>query len=145
MYAEFLFYPFNTHNLELLVAVLGTVYESCLRNQLSVVFVRGHHICNNSPFLRGFCQCPYDVIGLIPRNLENGDIIGLYELFYDRYRFPDYLGCLFALCLVLLIGLVPECRSLRVEGDSDVCGILLLEHILKGVDETEDCRCIESF
>lgn len=106
--------------------MLGAVHEDAVRYQLPVVLVGSHHIGGDA-LPSGFGgERAYHVVGFVAGYFEDGNAVGADDVLYNRYGKADGLGCLLALCLVLLVGLVAEGGARRVEGYSYVCGILFL-------------------
>ena len=144
LYVEFGFYFFGTHHFES-AGVLGAVHEDAVRYQLPVVLVGSHHIGGDA-LPSGFGgERAYHVVGFVAGYFEDGNAVGADDVLYNRYGKADGLGCLLALCLVLLVGLVAEGGARRVEGYSYVCGILFFEHFFQGVYKAQNGRSVESF
>ena len=144
LYAELRLYLFRTHDFES-AGVLGTVHENIVRYQLPVVLVGSHHIGGDA-LPSGFGgERAYHVVGFVAGYFEDGNAVGADDVLYNRYGKADGLGCLLALCLVLLVGLVAEGGARRVEGYSYVCGILFFEHFFQGVYKAQNGRSVESF
>ena len=132
------------HHFEFLVAVFGTVHEDVVRYQLPVVFIGRHHVSGDA-LPSGFGgKGSDDVIGFVSAYLKNGDAVGTDDVFYNRHRETDDFGCFFTLGFVLFVSLVAERGTCRVEGDSNVCGLLFLQHIFQCIDEAHDGGSIES-
>ena len=110
LYVEFGFYFFGTHHFES-AGVLGAVHKDAVRYQLAVVLVGCHHIGGDAlpPCFGG--KRAYHVVRFIAGHLKDGDAVGADDILYNRYGKADGLGCLLALCLVLLVGLVAEGRA----------------------------------
>jgi len=144
LYVELGFYFFGTHHFES-AGVLGAVHEDAVRYQLPVVLVGSHHIGGDA-LPSGFGgERAYHVVGFVAGYFEDGNAVGADDVLYNRYGKADGLGCLLALCLVLLVGLVAEGGARRVEGYSYVCGILFFEHFFQGVYKAQNGRSVESF
>ena len=67
----------------------------------------------------------YDIVGLVARHFYDRDIVGLENLLDDGCAEADGFGRLLALSLIRGIGFVAEGASGRVEGHTDMCGLLL--------------------
>ena len=134
--AELGLHLLGSHGLEA-AGVLGPVHADAAAHQLAVVLVGGHHVGGYAApsGLRG--QGAYDVVGLVAGHLEDGDAVGPDDVLDDGHGESDGLGRLFALGLVFGVGLVPEGGSRGVECHADVGGLLLLQHLLQGVDESQ--------
>ena len=143
LYVELGLDLFHTHHLET-ARMFGTVHEDTVRYQLSVVFVGRHHVGGDTAPASFGGKGTYHVVGFVTRHLEDGDAIGTYDVLDDGHREADDLGRLFALCLVLLVGLVAESRSGGVESHADVRGIFFLEHLFERVDKAHYGRCVEA-
>ena len=91
--------------------MLGAVHKDAVRYQLAVVLVGCHHIGGDAlpPCFGG--KRAYHVVRFIAGHLKDGDAVGADDILYNRYGKADGLGCLLALCLVLLVGLVAEGRA----------------------------------
>ena len=85
-----------------------------------------------------------DIIRLVMRHFQEWNVISPDNLFDDGDRLADDFGRLFALCLVLLVGLVAEGGPGGVEGHADVRGVFFLEHLFERVDKAHDGRCVEA-
>ena len=110
LYVELGFYFFGTHHFES-AGVLGAVHEDAVRYQLPVVLVGSHHIGGDA-LPSGFGgERAYHVVGFVAGYFEDGNAVGADDVLYNRYGKADGLGCLLALCLVLLVGLVAEGRA----------------------------------
>ena len=91
------------------------------------------------------CQCADNVVCLIALYLEDGNMVCI-EYVLDNWNCKSYcLGGLFSLCFVIGICFVTEGPSAGVECDSDMCRLHIFEHILEGVDKTENSTCIFAF
>lgn len=147
-----LFGPFDailarylTHTAHLEVATEERfVYKDVGRDQLAVVFVGGHHVGVEAGLFGLLGQRAYYVVGLVARHLDDGYAVGAYDFLDDGHRLAYDFGRLFALGLVLLVGLVPEGGAGRVEAHGDVRGVLLAQYLFEGVDKAEDGRGVDS-
>ena len=145
LYVEFGFDFFDSHYFKLLVAVFGAVHKDVVRYQLAVVFIGGHHISTYA-LASGFGgKGADDIVCLVSGYFEDGDAVGAYDVFYDRYGKPDYFRRFLTLGFVLLVSLVPEGGSGRIKRDADVCGLFFFQYIFQGIDESHNGGSIESF
>ena len=120
------------------LVLAGVVDFGVFVHQLSEVLVAGHHVGHETR-RRGFLrEGAYHIVGLKARHLEDGDAVGLENALDVGHRHLDALGCLVAVGLVLLIGLMPEGLAFGVEAHGDVRGILALEQVLQSVDKAEN-------
>ena len=83
------------------------------------------------------------IIGLIARHLNHGNAEAVQNLLDVGHGSLDILRRSLALSLVALIRLVAECRTGRVEAHGNVSGVLLLQHLKKGVEESESRRSVK--
>ena len=67
----------------------------------------------------------FDPAGGTFRHFDDRDIVGLENLLDDGCAEADGFGSLLALSLIRGIGFVAEGASGRVEGHTDMCGLLL--------------------
>ena len=132
------------HHLEFLIPVFGPVHKDVVRDQLAIIFIGRHHIGGNAPPSGFGGKGTYNVIGFVSTHFEDRDAVGTDDVFNDRHREADDFGSLFALGFVLLVSLVAERGTRRVEGDSDMCGLLFLQHIFQCIDESHNGGSIES-
>ena len=88
-------------------------------------------------------MCAYHIVGLKSGHLYHGDVISLDDALDVGHSELNILGSLVAVGLIFLVSLMAEGSARRVETHSQVGGTLLLEHILQGVDKSEDCRRVE--
>ena len=133
---ELLCHLFHTHDFEILVTGFRAVHPDSSAHQLAIVLVGRHHVSVGIAALVGLSgQCADDVVGFESRRLYDGDAVGTYDVFYDRYGCADGFRCLFALRLVFGVGFMTEGRSGGVESHADVRGFLFVEHLFECVDE----------
>ena len=109
---------------------------------MSVVLVGRHHHGVDTGLVGLTRQGAYHVVGLKAGCFYDRDIVSFEYLLYDRCAEAYSLGRFLALCLVRRIGFVAEGAAVRVESHANVCGLLLAEHFLERVEETEDSRDI---
>ena len=119
--------------------------EDTVGDELSVVLVGCHHV-DVELLLRGLCGNGADhVVGLVARDLEQGDVPGLDESADVGYGCVDVLRRLLALCLVFGECFVAEGGPGGIESDGGVGGRESSEDIVKRVDEAEDGRGVHAF
>ena len=114
---------FHSHHFKIFVTVFGAIHEHVFTHQLSVVLVGSHHVGIDASFTGFRSQCTDYVVGFVSGNLQNRNMIGTYDILYDRNRLPDSFRSLFPLRFVCFISFVAKRRPRRVEGNSDVSGI----------------------
>ena len=108
-----------------------------IRYQLTIVLVRSHHISSDT-LIAGFCCQSSDyIVRFISRYLQDGDSVSLDNIFYNRYRKTDCFRSFFSLSFVLFKSFVAECGSRWIECNSNVGGVLFLQHLFQGVDESQ--------
>ena len=133
---EFCLYFFYAHHLKA-ACMLGAVHEDISAYQLTVVFVRGHHISSDALFAGFGGQGADHVVGLVSRYFQNRNAVGPDNFLYNGYGQTDYLGRFFALRLVLFIRLVPEGGAGGVECHTDVRRIFFLQHLFQRIDKSQ--------
>ena len=125
--------------------VLGAVHAHPFRHELSVVFVRCHHIGVDA-LPSGFGGQGSDhVVGLIAAHFQDRDAVGPDDVLYNRYGKADGFRGFLALRFVLSVGFVAECRPGRVESHADVGRLLCAQHFFQRVDEAQNGRSVLSF
>ena len=119
--------------------------EDAVGDELPVILVGRHHI-DVELLLRSLRGDGADhVVGLVARDLEQGDVPGLDEAADVGYGCVDVLRRLLALGFVFGKGLVAEGGPGGVESDGGVGGRESSEGIVKRVDEAEDGRGVHAF
>ena len=93
--------------------------------------------------LRLVGKSAYHIVGFIARHLNHRNTETVQNLLDVGHGSLDILRRSLALSLVALIRLVAECRTRRVEAHGNVSGILLLQHLKKGVEEAESRRSVK--
>ena len=115
-----------------------------LRYQLAIVFVGCQHESVQPVDRTGlFGECAHHVVGLEAVSLQDGYAVSLQDVFDDGHGALDIFWCGFTLRFVVWEGLAAEGRAVGVEGYADMCGLLLVEHLLQRVEKTHDGRCVE--
>ena len=85
-------------------------------------------------------ESAYDVVSFIALNFEHRNAVGPENILDDGHSETDGFGRLLALRLVEGECFVPERRSVRVEGHTDVGRLSLGDDLLQRVHETKDGR-----
>ena len=123
----------------------GTIDEDILLHQLSIILVRRKHIGRNAGFTALGGQCADDIIRLEAIYLKHRYSHGGKNLFDDGHRGANILRCFFTLRLISRECLGTEGGSMRVESYPQMRRLLLFKYFMKGVTESHDGRCVQSF
>ena len=115
------------------------------RHELGVVLVGRHHVGVESGGGSLAGHGADDVVGLVAAYLENGDAVGLNNLFDDGYRQLDVLRRGFTLGLVGRVGLVAERGAAGVEGYGQIVGLFLADNFFQRIDKAHDGRRVAAF
>ena len=99
------------------------------RHELQCVVVASDDDCANLLLARLLSQGTDHIVGLVPWDLEHGDVDGLNHLADALHLTAHLLPHGRPVCLVLLKLLVSKGGHRGVEGDGDVVGFLLLERV----------------
>ncbi len=143
LYAVLLTDLFGAAHLESQTFERRTVHEHPVRDELSVVLVGGHHVGGESGLLGAARECSDDVVGLVAGHFDDGYAVGIEKTLDVGYGHGDVLGLLVASGLILGVLVMAEGAAVgRVEAYGYISGILLAEHILEGIAETEYRRGI---
>ena len=121
------------------------VEQNLVRNELSEVFVRGHHIGCKTLLFSLFRQRPDHIVGFVAFHAVNRDVESLDEPYYIRYGLAEVVGHLLAVGLVFAVFGLPLRSASHVEGHADVGGFLILENLVERVQEAHHCRGVEAF
>ena len=130
--------------LEVLAAVRGLILKHRRTHQLSEVFVGSHHVGGEALPFGALGKRADHVVSLEILDFDHRDAVCLYNLLDDGHGKLYILGCGGAFRLIFLAGALAECRARRVEAHRDMRGVLLAEHLLEGVDKTEDGGGVET-
>ena len=112
-------------------------------HELSVVLVGSEHIGVDALAVGFLCERTHHVVGLETGNLQYRYMHSREDILDDRHRLADILWRLFALRLILLVSLVAERRTVRVESHTEICGLFLLQHLVESVAETHHRRRVQ--
>ena len=91
-----------------------------LAYQLTIVFIRRHHVHIESLFFGLLGNGTYHIVGFVTGYFQYGYIVRLNNLLDNRNGCPDYFGRFFPLGLVLFECFVTECGARRIESYGDM-------------------------
>ena len=121
-----------------------TEYADVVAHKLSVVLIGCQHIGVYTDGTGLFSQRTDDVISLETIDLQDGNAVGIEQVFNDGNSLTDVFGRLLTLCLILWKSLATERGSVGVESHTDVRRLLLGEHLVQGVEESHNGAGVES-
>ena len=140
-FAHFLWSP----NLSRLAELGRLVEQNFVRNELSEVFVGGHHIGCKSLLFSLFRQSSNHIVGFVAFHAVNRNVESLDEPYYIRYGLAEVVGHLFAVGLVFAVFGLPLRGAGHVEGHANVGGFLVLQDFIKRVQKAHHRRGVEAF
>ena len=123
----------------------GTEHKNIVRNQLSKILIRSHHIGHKSFLFSLFCQCPNDVISLISFLYNRWNIHGFKDTLNIRYCNANRLGSLLSVGLVLRKSLCPCHTPPFVKANCQIIWLLAFNHIKKRIGKSHNGRGIHPF
>ena len=136
--AVLLAYFFRTEYLKLLITELWSEHSDVFADQLTVIFVGGHHESLQSIDISCLCgKSANDVICLKSADFEDRDIVCFEYALYVWYGSADAFRSFFSLCLVGFVCFMTERRSRRVKCNTNVRRLFLIEHFLQSVDKSK--------
>ena len=113
-------------------------------HELSVVLVGCEHIGFHA-LAAGLCGKGANyIVGLESIDLQDGDVLGLEDVFDDGNAGLRILRRFLPLCLISREDFVSEGFTM-IESYSDVRGLFLGYHLVERVQESHDCRCVLAF
>ena len=77
--------------------------------------------------------------------MQDRDAVSLEQILDDRHGLADIFRCLFTLSLIRREGLAAEGGSMRIEGHTDMGGLLFGEHLVEGIQEAHNGTRIQTF
>ena len=107
-------------------------------DELEAVLVAGDDHAVPALFRTFYRDGAQNIVGLVARHLIAADAHGVQRLLQNRHLGRQFLGHAFALGLVAFVGLVAEGGLAPVKADAHSVGLLLIQHALQDVQETED-------
>ena len=125
--------------------MFGAVHEYIFRYQLSIVFIRCHHISCDALATCLSSKRTDDIIRFIARYFQDRDAVGTNNIFYNRYGETDCFRGFFPLCFILFVGLMSEGRTCRVERHTNMGWIFFFEYFFKGIYKPQNSRSVETF
>ena len=109
-------------------------------HQLRIILIRRCHIDLKTCLFTLLGQRTDDIVRLKTRHFQHRNIHRLQNLLDYRHGFPNIFRCFRSLRLVLLICLMAECTTRRIESHSQMGRVDLTNQILQGHAETKDSR-----
>ena len=125
-------------------ALPWALHEDARLHKLGVVFVGGNHVNLHTASGTHLRHCSNDVVGLVARHFEYGDVVGADNVLNRRDAALDVLGRSLSLRFVVGISLVAERRPCGVEGNGDVVGRLLAQKFVQSPYEAKGSRGVHA-
>ena len=142
--AVFLAYLLGAHHL-VAATMTRSVDVGQLSNQLPIVFIGGEHVALYTDGICLFSQGSDDIVGLEAIDLKDRNVIRTEYIFDDGNGLVDVLWRCVTLGFIGRKSLAAERRTMRVEGHADMRWLLLLQHFIQRVTETDNGRGVLTF